>query len=82
MDSQESSELERNLGPQPIADILEAKQLTPGDLVDASPVQMTRKMVTRACKGRRLTPHSKRTVLQALNVATNEQYTISDIFNY
>lgn len=48
-------EIERNLGEQPVARIMQEHNLKAHDLVAASPVEMTHKMVARACKGRRLT---------------------------
>ena len=47
--------IERNLGPQPISGLLAELNLKPHDLVAASTQQLTHKMVSRACKGRRLT---------------------------
>jgi hypothetical protein len=48
--------------------------LKPHDLVTASPVEMTHKMVSRACKGRRLTSNTQSKVLQALNHAAGKNY--------
>ena len=73
---------DRNLGPQPIAQLLAAHNLKPHDLVAASPVPMTHKMVARACKGRRLTPNTQSIVLNALNKATGKSYTLPDLFAY
>ena len=56
--------------------------LKPHDLVTASTVQMTHKMVSRACKGRRLTPNSQAIVLAALNVATGKKFTLTELFTY
>lgn len=77
-----SDETERNLGPQPIGRILEAHGLKPHDLVAASTQQMTHKMVSRAVKGRRLTPNVQAKVLDALNRATGRTYRLEDLFNY
>jgi len=74
--------IEKNLGPQPIADIMARHNLKPHDLVAASTQQLTHKMVARACKGRKLTDHSRSKVLNALNLAANRNYAISDLFNY
>ncbi|MBQ7190602.1 MAG: hypothetical protein IJR99_14435 [Kiritimatiellae bacterium] len=74
--------IERNLGTQPIAAILEEAGLKPHDLVAVAPEPMTHKMVARACKGRRLTPNVQHKVLKALNAATGKEYTLSDLFNY
>ena len=73
---------ERDNGPQPIIDIMAAHSITPHDLVVASEVQMTHKQITRACKGRRLTPRAKLKVRNALNAAANTNYTLKEIFNY
>ena len=73
---------ERNLGPQPLQAILDKHGLKAHDLVTASSVPMTHKMVSRAVKGRRLTPNTKSIVLNALNAATGEGYTHQDCFNY
>jgi len=74
--------IERNLGPQPIADIMAEHNLKPHDLVAASTSQLTHKMVTRACKGRRLTDNTKSKILKALNLVADKNYTLSEIFNY
>jgi len=72
----------RNFGEQPIAAIMSAAGLKAHDLVAASPVPMTHKMVARACKGRKLTPHTKAIVLNALQAATGKTFTFADLFNY
>lgn len=73
---------ERNLGEQPIAQILHERGLKAHDLVAASLVPMTHKMVARACKGRRLTRHTQSIVLAALNRASGGNYGLRDLFNY
>lgn len=77
-----NAEFDRNLGEQPLAQLLEKLGLKPHDLVEASAVQMTHKMVTRAVKGRRLTSRVKMKVLDALNQAADAEYSMSDLFNY
>ncbi len=77
-----NSEIERNLGEQPIARIMREYNLKAHDLVAASPVEMTHKMVARACKGRRLTLNTRSKVLAALNRATGKNYSLHDLFNY
>ena len=77
-----SDELERNLGPQPIAEILERHGLSAHDLVVASEVPMTHKMVARAVKGRRLTRNTQTIVCNALNRAAGASYILADLFNY
>ena len=77
-----SGDVERNLGPQPLAEIMAQHELKPHDLVAASTQQLTHKMVARACKGRRLTLNVQTKVLNALNAATERQYALGDLFNY
>ena len=73
---------ERNLGPQPIAEVMARHGLKAHDLVAASSEQLTHKMVSRACKGRRLTPNVQTKVLQAVNAATGKNYTRDNLFRY
>jgi len=77
-----SSDIQRNLGEQPIAGILSELNLKSHDLVAASTEQITHKMVSRACKGRRLTPNTQSKVRNALNKAANGNYALSDLFKY
>lgn len=74
--------IERDLGPQPIAGIMAKLNLKPHDLVAASSQQLTHKMVSRACKGRRLTLNAQLKVLNALNLASGQNYSLRDLFNY
>ena len=60
------ADVERNLGPQPVARLLAELGLKPHDLVASAAEPMTHKMITRACKGRRLTPRAQAKVLAAL----------------
>ncbi|MCE9613127.1 MAG: hypothetical protein K8T26_02555 [Lentisphaerae bacterium] len=75
-------DLERNLGQQPLADLLTKLELKPHALVAASTELITHKMVARACKGRRLTPNVQGKILRALNAATGHTYTLADLFTY
>lgn len=75
-------ETERNLGIQPIAELLAQLHLTPHKLVECSTEQLTHKLVSRAIKGRRLTKKSKAKVIRAMQVATGESYTSEQLFNY
>ena len=74
--------IERTLGPQPIAELMQQLQLKPHDLVTASTEQLTHKMVSRAMKGRRLTINAKGIVQRAMNQATGKSWTQSQLFNY
>lgn len=75
-------EVERNLGPQPLAQLLSQLGLQPRDLVRGSAEPLTFKMIARACHGRRLTPRTQAKVLAALNRTTGKQYSLEDLFNY
>lgn len=77
-----NNDIERNMGDQPLQSIMDEKGLTPHDLVVASPKQITHKMVTRGRKGRRLTRKVQFKVLNALNAATETEYTLKEVFNY
>lgn len=73
---------ERDLGPQPIAQLLESHGIQARHLVEVSTDQLTHKMVARAIKGRRLTPNTMGKVLRALNLACSHEYGLTDLFNY
>lgn len=75
-------DIERNLGEQPIALIMENSGLKASDLVAASTEHITHKMVARARKGRRLTPNVQRKIRNALNTAADKEYLLSELFNY
>ncbi len=75
-------EIERNLGPQPVGDLLTKHGLTTHDLVTASTEQITHKMVNRAVRGRRLTPNVMTKIQNALNRAAETSYTLVDLFTY
>jgi hypothetical protein len=77
-----SQNIERNLGIQPIAEIMAEQDLKSHDLVAASTEQITHKMVARACKGRRLTPNVQAKIRNALNAATEKQYALPELFTY
>ena len=76
------TDIDRDLGEQPIAKIIVLHGLSAHDLVANSTRQITHKMVARAVKGRRLTPNVKRKILSALNKAAGKEYQLKDAFNY
>ena len=76
----ENEQLE--FGEQPIAVIMREKGITAHALVQASKVQMTHKMVARACKGRKLTANTKNIMLRALQNVTGDTYSFADLFTY
>lgn len=69
-------------GVQPLDALMRAKSLDNHALVAASPVPITHKLVMRARRGRRLTPHSRRLVLAAWNAATGAKSAMEDLFDY
>ena len=76
------NDTEHDLGPQPIAELIAKHNLKPHDLVAASTEQVTHKMVSRACKGRKLSRRVQLKLVHALNNAAEENYTIKDCFSY
>jgi plasmid maintenance system antidote protein VapI len=75
-------ESEHDLGEQPIATLLEKHNLKAHDLVAASTEQITHKMISRACKGRKLSRHVQLKILRALNTAAQQNYNLQDLFTY
>ena len=71
-----------DLGGQPIAVIMALHGLKAHDIVAASTEQITHKMISRAVKGRRLTPNVQRKILDALNIAAEKKYSLKDLFRY
>lgn len=82
MQDDSSPEESRNLGRQPIADVMLSLNLKPHDLVAASTEQLTHKMVSRAVKGRRLTENTRRKVIDAMQQAAGRTFSDSELFNY
>ena len=81
--------LELDLGPQPLDQIMQANGLSNHDLVEASVDQISHKMVSRGRKGRRLKRKVQEKIMRALNAHCKEQspdthrvYTLPDLFNY
>ena len=77
-----SNDIERDLGEQPLAKVMAAHGLKSHDLVSSSSEQLTHKMVSRAVKGRRLTPNARSKILSAVNKASGKTYSLKDLFNY
>lgn len=77
-----NNEIKRNLGEQPIARLMAENGLRSQGLVAVSTKQLTHKMVSRACKGRRLTPGVQYKILDALNKATGKNYSMKELFTY
>jgi hypothetical protein len=75
-------DLERNLGEQPLARLMAEQGLKAKDLVAISTEQITHKMVARACKGRRLTPHVQAKIGRAYNRCAGQNHPLADLFTY
>ena len=73
---------EHNLGPQPIIELLDKHKMTHHDLVAASTEQITHKMITRACMGRKLSRRVQLKILNALNTTSEQTYKLTDLFTY
>ena len=81
-DTDDTVAIERNLGPQPIAAKMAEAGLKAANLVAATPGCITFKMVTRACKGRRLTRNTQQKVVTAYNRAAGASLSAADLFTY
>jgi len=72
----------RDLGEQPLAELLVEHGLAAKDLVAASEDQITHKMVTRGAKGRWLSPKVRAKLVRALNAAAGTRYVERNLFEY
>ena len=59
---------ERDLGPQPLDEMMDAWGMSNNEMVDVSTEQLTHKQIQRARKGRRLTLKMMQKVNRAFNV--------------
>ena len=75
-------EVKRNFGEQPIVQIMVDHALKTKDLVVVSTQQITHRMVSRALKGRRLTPKVQSKIRDALNESTGKKYSMEELFTY
>lgn len=78
--------VERNLGVQPLDALMREHGLTNHDVVAVTTEPLTHKAVQRARTGRRLTPHTQRRVVAALNVCLKQkelrERALTELFNY
>ncbi|MDB6137363.1 MAG: hypothetical protein JWO94_435 [Verrucomicrobiaceae bacterium] len=79
--------IERNLGVQPLDELMTFHEVDNHALVGASKEPMTHKAVQRARKGRKLTKHMQRRMVAAFNEVlkqkgVEEPYTLGKVFNY
>lgn len=73
---------EREMGQQPLQEVMEQLQLSNHDLVAASAEQLTHKVVAKGRKGRWLTEATRQKITRALNKAAKQQFNAKDLFNY
>jgi hypothetical protein len=69
-------------GPQPIGEVMRMHGVTPAQVVAATDEQLTFKVVSKACKGRRLTPHMQDKLTRALNAVLSASYASGELFTY
>ena len=75
-------ERQRDMGIQPLTQLMQQYSLKPHDLVAGSTEQITHKMVSRALKGRWLTRNTMMKIVRAFNQAAGQQKKRQDLFNY
>lgn len=80
--SDDTTAVERDMGEQPLARLMQGKGLEARDLVRASEEQLTHKMVQRAMRGRRLTKNAMAKVLRAWQRASGTEAVRADLFDY
>jgi hypothetical protein len=80
---------ERNMGTQPMDALMTEHEMNNHELLSASPLPMSHKAVQRARKGRRLTRHMQRRMVEAFNLALFKRgadkvpsFTMEQLFNY
>lgn len=72
----------REMGVQPLDEILNRLGLKNTDLVEKSTEQLTHKMVARGRKGRRLTLNAQLKILHALNACqSGQKFSLRDLFS-
>ena len=78
------SDIEMNVGVQPLDAIMTEKEIKNHDLVNVAPPGfITHKQIQKGRKGRRLSMHMQDKVLDALNAfVAPEAYEFKDLFNY
>ena len=72
----------RQLGIQPLDEILKTLEFSNSDLVEASSEQLTHKQVQKCRQGRRVTKNIQNKVLNALNHLSDKTYSTGDLFTY
>ncbi len=78
------SDIEMNVGVQPLDAIMTKREIKNTDLVKVAPPGfITHKQIQKGRKGRRLSMHMQDKVLDALNAfVAPESYEFKELFNY
>lgn len=78
------SDIEMDVGVQPLDAIMTEKEIKNHDLVEVAPPGfITHKQIQKGRKGRRLSMHMQDKVLDALNAfVAPESYEFTELFNY
>ena len=85
--TQMPDEIQRDLGIQPIDQLMKQWGVDNHELVEVSIEQLTHKQVQKARKGRRVTINIQRKILNAIRKVAEDKeldpnLTIADLFNY
>ena len=76
------SDKQMEFGVQPLDKIMEELGLKNHDLVAASTEGLTHKQVAKGRKGRRLTRNIQDKIATSVSVATDKEYSVSELFTY
>ncbi|MEC8824942.1 MAG: hypothetical protein VXX36_04085 [Verrucomicrobiota bacterium] len=82
-----ADEIQRDLGLQPIDQLMKQWGVENHELVEVSTEQLTHKQVQKARKGRRVTINIQRKIFNAIRKVAEDKeldpnLTIADLFNY
>ena len=85
--TQMADEIQRDLGLQPIEQLMKQWGVENHELVEVSTEQLTHKQVQKARKGRRVTINIQRKIFNAIRKVAEDKeldpnLTIADLFNY
>ena len=85
--TQMADEIQRDLGLQPIDQLMKQWGVENHELVEVSTEQLTHKQVQKARKGRRVTINIQRKIFNAIRKVAEDKdldpnLTIADLFNY
>jgi hypothetical protein len=69
-------------GPQPLDQLMTAREMSNHVLVGHSTEPLTHKQIQKARSGRRLTPKLQKRITKAYNLATTSELKVTDLFNY